>query len=569
MDIFLFLLTVFGGVAMAAEGVKLTVYLAPRLLTVRSKAWRLLADTFTIRALRRQAIATGIEAVLNQTAFGLQRHLPAGWVRRVRIRWVRSSLSAEFHEGQIVLRIRPGKNPDQNFIQSLYTYFHTALFPDSRDILPDAVVSAIALAITRASLEGSHQYLLKEFDGVFLKTLGESKQDILDRFGDCVRLNEYGFLMGPFVREVDRAAEEARFSSNRARIPEMVQQILAHMLEFQVRINLPDDAWFYNGPCTSFGFTLVSKPPIFRPAIEAYVRRAQSMVHKGIRRLYVIGRHEERDFMSSVIKALLNIRELKSIELFPLFRDYRGDANGLGALLGVDEMLEKLNLTLRPLDRMQIQPVVTSPSQNLESADESQGLATVADAQLDLAKIAEDLIIQLSDYDGEWIPLAHFGSELRKQVPAFTPQRYGGRNLISVLRNLDSLEFDERGAGPAKAVYVRLRAGNHRPIKQVTSVGEEGYANRGSDRPAEQVTLLSEAEAYARIAEIIGNNAASGGWLFLAQLGNLLKRQLPEFDHNHFEAGSLYGFLRRIPALEFEERGDGGFYKQVYVRVRL
>ena len=241
MELFLLLLTVFGGIAMAGEGVKLTIFLAPRLLTVRSKTWRLLADTFTTPAFRRQAIAAGIEAILNQTAFGLQRHLPGGWVRRVRIRWVRNSQIAEFHEGQIVLRIRPGKNPDHNFIQSLYTYFHSAIFPDSKDILPDAIVSAIALAITRACLEGNHQYLLKEFDDVFLKTLGESKQDILDHFGDCVRLNEYGFLMGPFVREVDRAAREARFSSNRRKIPEMVQQILAHMLEFQVRLNLPDD----------------------------------------------------------------------------------------------------------------------------------------------------------------------------------------------------------------------------------------------------------------------------------------------------------------------------------------
>ena len=93
--------------------------------------------------------------------------------------------------------------------------------------------SAIALAITRASLEGNHQHLLKEFDDVFLKTFGENNQDILDHFGDYVRLNGYGFLMGPFLREVDRAAKDARFSSNRVKIPEMIQKILTHMLEFQ------------------------------------------------------------------------------------------------------------------------------------------------------------------------------------------------------------------------------------------------------------------------------------------------------------------------------------------------
>jgi hypothetical protein len=546
-------LAIFGGLAVAIEVLKVIFRFVPRLLTVQSKIWGLLADTLAIPVIRRRAIATRVEEVLNQAAFTLQPNLPQGWIKRAKIRWVRHSGVSQFRDGDIVLRVRPEKNPDHNLMQSLYTYFYSALFPDSKDILPDAIVSSVALAITRASLEGNHQYLLKEFDEVFLPAIGKSKQGILEDFGDCVRLNEYGFLMGPFLREVDHVAKESRFSFKRDRIPAMIHEILTHMLAFQpvVRNNLPDDNWFYEGPCTSYGLILVSKPPDIRPGIAAYVKRGQSRIQRGIKRLYVIGRHEERDFVSSVINALLRIRELKGIEFFHLFRDYRGARDGFGALLGLDEMLAKLNLTQRPSDGVQVQPSVTSVDHELEQADESQGLRRVG--QLDLAKIVEDIIVQLSDYEGEWISLAQFGGELRKQVPEFTPQRYGGRNLISVLRELHSIELEERGAG---SFYVRLRTGNHKTTEHVPS-----------HKATENVPSAIETETYKRIVEVVRDNAYVGSWLFLGQLGYLLKQQMPNFDCHQFEASSLSQFLHRIPELEFEERGDWP-NKSIYVRIK-
>lgn len=548
-------LTILGGLVIADKGLKVLVALFPRVLTAQSKTWHFVADTIAIRAFRRRAIATGIEAVLNQTAFKLQRHLPTGWVRRVRIRWVRGSQTSQFSDGHIVLRIRPGKNPDHNFIQSLYTYFSSALFPDCRDILPDEIVSSVALAITRASLEGDREYLLGEFDNVFLRNFGEDHRAILDHFGDCVRLNEYGFLMGPFLREVDRVAKDARYSSMRAKIPEMIQQILDHMLAFQplLRIDKPDDNWFYEGPCTSCGFILVSKPANIRPGIDAYVKRAKSRVQKGIQHLYVIGRYEEREFVYAVIDALLAIRELKGLETFPLFRDYRGDPNGIGALLGLDEMLGKLGLTLRSRDKVQVHSAGTPATDKISLAvtstvglgDESSlGLDTTA--QRDLGEVAEDLIIQLSDYDGAWIPLAYFGAELRRQLPEFTPQHYGGRNLISVLRRLDCLEFDERGAGPAKSVYVRLL-----PPDQIR---------------AQQAPARDEDEVYARTVRIIREHAQVDGWMFLGAVGNYLRDEFADFDHSEFGAPSLRDLIGRIPSLEMEERGLG--HSKTYVRIR-
>jgi len=544
LEILLLVLAIFGGVDLADRGARVLVTLFPRLLTVQSKIWRLLADSFTIPVFRRKAIATRVEEVLNQTAFHLQQFLPKGWVKRAKVRWVRNSQTAQLMDGTIVLRVRPGPNPDHNLMQTLWIYFHSALFPNTRDILPDDLVSGVALAITRAGLEESHPYMLREFDDAFLGLIAGGKQAILNHFGDSVRLNDYGLLMGPFLREVDQAATDSRFTPERAKLPEIVDAIIAHMLSFQpfLRRNKPEDDWSHQGPCSSYGFLLVSKPPEIRPGIEAYVKRAQDKLRKGINRLYVIGRYEEREFLWRVTNALLSIRELKGVELFPLFRDYRGEPSGVGALLANDQLLAKLNLSQRPIESFPSQFAVSHLDDVLEPVAESGALDDVA--QRDLAKITEDLIVQLSDYEGAWISLAEFGNELRKQIPGFSPQKYGGRNLISVLRRLSSLEIDERGAGPAKSVFVRMRGAN---TLQHSAADDHKIA-------------------YARIEAIVRKHAHEDGWIFLGQLGHLLRIEFAEFEYAKFGASSFHEFMSGIPALEIEERGEG--HSKTYVRVK-
>ena len=141
----LLVLAIFGGINIAWKVVGMVVSLFPPLLSVQSKLWRLLADSVAVSAFRRKAIATRVEEILNQTVFQLERYLPKGWVARAKIRWVRNSQAAQLHERNIVLRVRPGPNPDQNLMQTLWIYFHTVLFPDSRDVIPDELGSGIAL----------------------------------------------------------------------------------------------------------------------------------------------------------------------------------------------------------------------------------------------------------------------------------------------------------------------------------------------------------------------------------------------------------------------------------------
>jgi hypothetical protein len=544
LELLLLVLAIFGGIDLAGKGVGLTLTAFPKLLSAQSQAWKLMADSVAIPVFRRKAVATRVEEVLNQTAFHLQQFLPPGWIKRARVRWVRNSQAAQLKDGTIVLRIRPAANPDHNLMQTMWNYFNGALFPNTRDILPDDFLSGISLAVTRAGLEESHPYLIKEFDEVFLRLVADDKQEVRDFFGDCVRLNEYGLLMGPFLREMDFVANNARFHSERVKLPEMVREILVHMLGFQpfLRKNKPEADWSYQGGCSSYGFLLVSRPPELRPGVDAYVKRAREKLYRGVKRLYVIGRYEERDFVWQVTSALLSIRELKGLEVFSLFRDYRGEAGGVGALLGVDQILAKLKLSQRSLESLAIPQIEAKIPNVSEGPDKVEELES---AELrELEKIADDLIVQLSDYEGAWISLAEFGGELRKQMPGFTPQRYGGRNLVSVLRKLNSLEFDERGAGLGKAVFVRMRSATH---------------------AAAQHALAAElAILQSKIVSIMKYHAHGDGWIFLGQLGHLLKSELPEFDYARFGASSFHELICKIPLVEVEERGEG--HSKTYVR---
>ena len=86
MELLLLVLAILGGIDLAKKGVDVVSSSFPHLLSARAKMWKLLADSFTVPAFRRRAIATRVEEVLNQTAFKLQQYLPKRWVKRAKIR---------------------------------------------------------------------------------------------------------------------------------------------------------------------------------------------------------------------------------------------------------------------------------------------------------------------------------------------------------------------------------------------------------------------------------------------------------------------------------------------------
>jgi hypothetical protein len=456
LETILLILAVFGAIDLAWRGIGLVFAAIPPLLGLRTRFWAYVVGLIRLPSLRRKAISSRVEEVTNQTVYQLERYLPKGWIRRARVNWVRSSAASFLAEEEIVLRIRPNNDTDLNLLYALWFYLKSALFPYTQDLIPDSTRSAIALAIARAGIYEHHPYLIRRFDDYFIDMVAKNAA-VRDELSDYVRLNDIGLLMGPFIREADHIASLCRFSHERYQVEKRIKEITDHMLGFQpiLRNNKPEGEWVYHNGEVSYAFLLVSRPPELRPSIEAYVRRAQVHVANGINRIYVVGRDEERRFVDDVLKSILAIRELKGLDVFALYRDYRGQPRGIGALIGMDEFLMRLHPSRRA-EHGSIPPNISLSHEPDESNEVTANVTQDYPKQSSFAHTVRELVIKLSDYDGAWIPLAYFGARLREIISDFSPQDYGGRNLMAVLRKMDFLEFDERGEGPAKAVYIRL-----------------------------------------------------------------------------------------------------------------
>lgn len=378
----------------------------------------------------------------------------------------------------------------------------------------------------------------------------EAQQENVDRYADCTRLNEYDLLMAAFLREADSAADSLRFQGQRELVAESVGQISDHMLGFQplLRNNKPDEQWSFHGPGGSYGFILVSKPKHLRSDYDAYVERARRFISTGVERIYILGRSEERAFVDKVVGEVLSLRELKGIELFPLYRDYRGAPGGICALVGTDKILMGLKLSTRPLKGMATEDRQPEPERAAAYPDEDLPASETVAPELhdkELGEIVDDMMVRLSDYEGEWIALTEFGGELRKRVPAFTPRTYGERNLVSVLGRLPQLELDERGIGQNRVFYVRVLPGYSSALVE-------------KSRPLK--------EAGVKVAALVSRYATSE-WVYLSAVGQLIRRYYPEFELEDFGVTSLHEFIEAVGLFEIDERGEG--YSKTYVKVSV
>ena len=209
------------------------------------------------------------------------------------------------------------------------------------------VVEAISLYLTKRTIEKHAPALSSEFDNHFLGTIDDDNLEVLTHYTDYLRIDGLGLLTSAFVREVDNLATSVRFSAQRKNIEVEVNKIAAHLLEFdKLKLSgfrLETSRWYNELTTTSYGFLLVAKPEEAREAgIKPYMERASQRLAIGIKRLYVLGRRAELDFYNSVLAELMDTKEYRLSETFRLFKDYRGNPNGLGALFTVDPVREQL-----------------------------------------------------------------------------------------------------------------------------------------------------------------------------------------------------------------------------------
>lgn len=65
---------------------------------------------------------------------------------------------------------------------------------------------------------------------------------------------------------------------------------------------------------------------------NGYVSRAERNYRENVRRLYVLGSSGQRDFAKKVIREIGARTRFELEQEFDLYRDYRGNIGGIGAL---------------------------------------------------------------------------------------------------------------------------------------------------------------------------------------------------------------------------------------------
>jgi hypothetical protein len=332
MDLLKSILAVIGGIVLIMKFLDLVLNLTQKLSNIKSNIWDYFAKRVKHKKLEKQAIKSNIETIVNMTVNSLADELPKGWINRVSIQWVRDKSASSIQNNEIILRIKPYESQDYNLINGIYFYFTQAIFPTTKEVIPSNIRKSVALQISKRTISINKPYLISKFEEEFLEKEIQEDTTILNYFDKYNKIDAQGFFTGIFIREVSAVAEMSRYTELRNKIEEEITCILDHIINFQNRLHKKEPScWNRTGPASSYAFMLVAKPT--HKSILPYLKRAKENIDNNIDHLYILGCNQEVKFVKDVINSISRTPEYDLIEIFTLHKDYRGENDGIGALL--------------------------------------------------------------------------------------------------------------------------------------------------------------------------------------------------------------------------------------------
>lgn len=304
----------------------------PKLGTLRKNCWKYIANKYRYKRFQKKAIALDIENAVNETVSDLQSEFPAGWISKASIKWVDKNIKEDdLDDGEMILRIRPIEDQDENLIKGVFFFFSKSIFPKTKDIVPKNIRKAVALHISRRSIKDKRPFLINKFEDNLLEIAIRDDNSIIFFIDKFDEIDKKGFFTGSFLREIHEIAIRSRFKSLRNNFDRESRDVLDHIQSFVQQMNRNDNPkWSRIGPATSYAFLLVAKPT--HSSVDPYVKQVKIHLQRGVDRIYVMGTSDEKYFVREVISALSKIPNCDLLEIFNLNRDYRGNRKGIGAL---------------------------------------------------------------------------------------------------------------------------------------------------------------------------------------------------------------------------------------------
>ncbi len=293
-----------------------------------------LAEHFEYEKFKKDAISSDIENIVNNTILKVRKEFPEQWISGLSIKWVKEAHDISTKK-DLIVRMRPFENQDTNIINGIDLFLRKLLFPNNKDILPKTIKNAVRLHLSRRIIAEYKQYLLPKFESDFLEPSVIENPTIASYLGKYKKIDEKGFWSSIFIRESDAFLKKARFSNLRLRSEDEIQ-VIADKLgsivdKMQDYREIPDEDWYYETEGNSYSFILVAHP--YNIGSNTYVDKAKKCDIKKIGHLYILGNKEEVSLTKRIIKLIS--REIPNYRLesvFDLYKDYRGERGGMGAL---------------------------------------------------------------------------------------------------------------------------------------------------------------------------------------------------------------------------------------------
>lgn len=306
--------------------------LYPKLSRGKQFIFKKASQYFKFKTLEKQAISADIEGAINESVNILQDELPNGWIKKANIKWVKEQSLSDLEEGEVILRLKPQANQDSNLVHGIYCFFSSSLFPKTKEIIPESTQKAIAIQISKRTIENNRNYILKSFENEIVEREIRTTPDILDYLEDFDKLDKQGFFTSSFLREIDIVADKIRFSPQRNRFTEEIKETINHTKRFIAALpDAPNELWAKKGVVGSYRFLLAKNPRKF--AYKIYVNRVKMGYDANIDHLYIMGSKREEKFVNKVISRVQKeIPSYKLKEVYRLYKDFRGKDDGIGAL---------------------------------------------------------------------------------------------------------------------------------------------------------------------------------------------------------------------------------------------
>lgn len=86
------------------------------------------------------------------------------------------------------------------------------------------------------------------------------------------------------------------------------------------------------------------------------------------------------------------------------------------------------------------------------------------------------------------------------------------------------------------------------------------------ERSTAKVSAIDDPALLAHLSAAVADAGNEDGWAGLGAIGSLLSKRLPEFDPRNYGHRKLSDLVSAIPLFEFEERGEPGRSRAMYLR---